>query len=228
MTSPENPTPPQTSPVDMQFRFSPEMDKLTKAMVKAKTDMGQETIQYDSTNPHFRNKFASLEACVKNINPHLSKNGLALMQFPTGTHLINMLTHESGQWLCASYKLSPVKSDPQGIGSALTYARRYSICAIFNVSGSEDDDGEMAQGNQGNNPVSTGGKQTPKEIFESTVKSNNLKSVADLETFMSGKNWTATMSQAKNNADRQTLAKLFESAKKDVSLMTKLHAPSNF
>ena len=71
-------------------------------------------------------------------------------------------------------------------------------------------------------------KQTPKEIFESTVKSNNLKSVADLETFMSGKNWTSTMSQAKNNADRQTLAKLFESAKKDVSLMTKLHTPCNF
>ena len=164
MTSPENPTPPQTSPVDMQFRSSPEMDKLTKAMVKAKTDMGQETIQYDATNPHFRNKFASLEACVKNINPHLSKNGLALMQFPTGTHLINMLTHESGQWMCASYKLSPVKSDPQGIGSALTYARRYSICAILNVSGGEDDDAELAQGNVNSGGGSNSGK-TPKQIL---------------------------------------------------------------
>tara|TARA_Y100000034_G_scaffold134319_1_gene202422 strand:- start:2254 stop:2892 length:639 start_codon:yes stop_codon:yes gene_type:complete len=212
----------------MQFRFSTDIDKLTKAIVKAKSDMGQETIQYDATNPHFRNKFASLEACVKNINPHLSKNGLALMQFPTGTHLINMLSHESGQWLCASYKLSPVKNDPQGIGSALTYARRYSICAIFNVSGSEDDDGEMAQGNQGNNPTTSGPKKSAKEIFESIVKDNALKTVADLEEFMGGKNWTSTMSLAKNNADRQILAKMFESAKKDTSLMTKVLTPSNF
>ena len=213
MTNPTSETT-NSSPASplVQMEMSDSIAKLTEALAKAKEDMGTEIIGYDAQNPHFKNRFASLEACVKSINPSLSKQGLTLIQLPTGSHLINLLSHKSGEWIRSSYKLNPVKNDPQGIGSALTYARRYSICAILNVSGGEDDDAELAQGNVNSGGGSSSGK-TPKQIFDELVG----RKFKDAETFSKycSDNWSSIMGNLSNGKDRSALAKLIESKKKN-------------
>jgi len=201
----------EVSPLDLQFRRSDKTEKLFAALIKVKQDIGAEIVIHDSVNPHFRNRFASLQACLELINPHLYENGLFLSQWPTGTHLINHLSHTSGQFVESAYKLNPVKNDPQGVGSAITYSRRYSICSIFSFSGGEDDDGEMAQGESppkaaaragspakgSNNPprkdspaakLSVSLDQeysgTPKEIVDAVWKKYDFKTKADYDSFM--------------------------------------------
>ena len=197
------------SPLDLQFRRSEKTEKLFAALIKVKQDIGTEIVVHDSVNPHFRNRFASLNACLELINPHLYENGLFLSQWPTGTHLINHLSHTSGQFVESAYKLNPVKNDPQGVGSAITYSRRYSICAIFSFSGGEDDDGEMAQGesppksarsgNSGNgnnaprkdSPAAKLSASldeeysgTPKQIVDAVWKKHDFKTKADYDSFL--------------------------------------------
>jgi hypothetical protein len=106
-------------------------------------------IHLDSTNPHFRSRFASLPSVVEAIRPALNKHGLVYMQFPTNLDgapaLETMLIHaESGEDIAAVMPLVLTKNDPQGYGSALTYARRYALLSILGLVGDEDDDANKA------------------------------------------------------------------------------------
>lgn len=100
------------------------------------------------TNPHYKSKYADLESVNDAIKPVLAKNGLCIVQVTgideTGrTRLCTTLYHESGECL-ESWCLLPDVTDPQKIGSALTYYRRYAICAMLNLA-AEDDDGQAAK-----------------------------------------------------------------------------------
>jgi hypothetical protein len=100
------------------------------------------------TNPHFKSKYADLESVNDAIKPILAKNGLCIVQVTavneTGrTMLCTTLYHESGECL-ESWVLLPDLNDPQKVGSALTYYRRYAICAMLNLS-AEDDDAQAAK-----------------------------------------------------------------------------------
>jgi hypothetical protein len=101
-----------------------------------------ETIKKDATNPFFKSTYASLSNILDSIKEPLMESGLSISQFPTGEHtLITLLMHgESGEWIESSYEMKPVKDDPQGRGSVLTYQRRYSISAILLLNIMEDDD----------------------------------------------------------------------------------------
>jgi ERF superfamily len=106
-------------------------------------------IPKDAVNPHFKNRFASLHTIVEKALPVLNENGLALMQFPTIAEgqpaLRTKLIHaESGESEEDTMLLSAVKNDPQGQGSALTYARRYAVLSILGLVADEDDDGAAA------------------------------------------------------------------------------------
>ncbi len=122
---------------------SSEIGKLAEAMALASAEMGN--AKKDGENPHFLSKFASLESVVNAYQPVFAKHGLSLLQFPLGDVLVNLLLHKSGQWIRSSYEVHASKTDPQGIGSAITYARRYSAMAIAGIA-PEDDDGERAMG----------------------------------------------------------------------------------
>lgn len=104
-------------------------------------------IEKDATNPHFRNKYASLDTIMDEVRPMLAEQGLSILQMPSGDadqlKLTTMLVHISGEWIESdSITMRPTKSDPQGIGSATTYARRYGLCAFLGLStGDVDDDG---------------------------------------------------------------------------------------
>lgn len=103
----------------------------------------------DSTNPHYKSKFASLESVVDALSHGFKENGLSYSQLTDikdGALCIEtVIMHSSGEWICGTYPLNAIKQDPQGQGSAMTYARRYALtaaCGIYQV----DDDGEAAQG----------------------------------------------------------------------------------
>lgn len=101
-----------------------------------------------ATNPHFKSKYADLAACVEAVMDALNNNGLALMQFsherPDGVAVETRLFHESGEVLeCGVLFVPASKKDAQGYGSALTYARRYSLMAACGIA-PEDDDGNHA------------------------------------------------------------------------------------
>lgn len=99
-----------------------------------------------SVNPHFRSKYADLAACVEAVIDSLNANGIALVQHThecaDGVIVETMFLHESGESLsCGKLHVPAAKNDPQGYGSALTYARRYSLMAACGIA-PEDDDAE--------------------------------------------------------------------------------------
>jgi len=102
------------------------------------------TVAKDAENPHFRSKFASLDNIIETIREPLSSCGLAVAQFPDGDGLTTILTHTSGEWMKATANLKLAKEDPQGQGSAYTYARRYALAAVLGLATDEDDDGNGA------------------------------------------------------------------------------------
>lgn len=102
----------------------------------------------DSVNPHFKSKYADLESVVSAIKEPLSKNGLSFIQVAHDTQFTaaieTIIMHASGEWLSAGVvSVSVSKNDAQGYGSAMTYARRYSLSAAFGIA-PEDDDGNAA------------------------------------------------------------------------------------
>jgi ERF superfamily len=121
----------------------------------------------DSANPFFKSKYADLASCWDACRAALSKNGLAVTQFPTteatATYLTTSLLHSSGQWMRSSLLVQPKDDSPQAMGSALTYARRYALTAIVGVA-QVDDDGNAASGRnvtEIHSPKGEMGKQIP-------------------------------------------------------------------
>jgi hypothetical protein len=112
-------------------------------------------LKKDATNPAFRSKYTPLDTVVETIGPILNKHGLTWRTFPT--------TNEHGQ-PALRYRLQHVasgemdedvmplllgKEDSQGLGSAITYSRRYSLCAVLNLVADDDDDGHRASQRKG-------------------------------------------------------------------------------
>lgn len=97
----------------------------------------------DSANPFFKSKYADLASVWDACREQLSANGLAVIQTtdvdPEGVLVITTLAHSSGEWIRGRLRMVPTKSDPQGVGSCLTYARRYALAAIVGVAQVDDD-----------------------------------------------------------------------------------------
>ena len=122
------------------------MKNIATALVKAQQAFGPAL--KTATNPHFRSRYADLAACVEAVMDGLNTNGIALVQqcseSDTGVIVETVFIHESGEMLnCGKLHVPAVKHDPQGYGSALTYARRYSLMAACGIA-PEDDDGNAA------------------------------------------------------------------------------------
>lgn len=122
------------------------MKNIATALVKAQQAFGPAL--KTATNPHFRSRYADLAACVEAVMDGLNSNGIALVQqlteSDTGVIVETVFIHESGEMLnCGKLHVPAVKHDPQGYGSALTYARRYSLMAACGIA-PEDDDGNAA------------------------------------------------------------------------------------
>jgi hypothetical protein len=123
------------------------ISKIAAAMVKFSNEV--RPIEKDGTNPHFRSAYTTLDHMIDSTKPILTKYGLTVMQFPGGDGqkitVRTMIIHESGEWIeTEPLTLQAVKTDPQGAGSAITYARRYSYAAALSLSLGDDDDGNSS------------------------------------------------------------------------------------
>jgi hypothetical protein len=108
------------------------------------------TLAKNATNPHFKSKYTPLDTIVETVGPILHRHGLVWMTLPGRDDrgepaLTYRLAHaSSGEVLEGSMPLLLSKNDAQGMGSAITYARRYALCAVLNLVADDDDDGARA------------------------------------------------------------------------------------
>lgn len=128
---------------------SEQINELASALAKAQGSI--KPAGKSAENPFFKSNYADLAAVMSACREPLSKNGLAIVQTTDlgngEPYLETTLYHSSGQWVRGTYPIKPVKADPQGMGSAITYARRYSLMAMVGiVAEDEDDDAEAASG----------------------------------------------------------------------------------
>ena len=139
------------------------MKAIASALVKAQREFGPAL--KSSTNPHFRSKYADLSACIEAVIDSLNNQGIYLMQLTDehdgGVKVSTVFIHESGEQLSGGSLFMPAtKHDAQGFGSALSYARRYSLMAACGIA-PEDDDGNQATKTA---PQTAAPKATPKAI----------------------------------------------------------------
>lgn len=120
---------------------SENIGELATALSKAQAQI--HAAEKDSKNPFFKSSYASLTSVWDAAREPLTKNGLCVIQTTSVIEgrmfLVTTLAHTSGQWIRGEYLLNPNKDDPQGMGSATTYARRYSLSAIVGITQSDDD-----------------------------------------------------------------------------------------
>jgi len=135
-------------------------DNLINALVKAYSEIT--SAEFDKVNPHFKSKYASLESVIKAVKPSLVKNGILYRQVSKYTEngiCIETIFHGHGAELPTGEIFLPVdKRTAQGFGSALTYARRYSLSLACGIGSEEDDDGNQAEKEVGKKSVP---KKTP-------------------------------------------------------------------
>ena len=127
---------------------SESIKNIAGALVKFQASVSK--VAKEANNPFFKSKYASLANILDTIQKPLSECGLAISQFPDGNALTTIILHaDSGEWMESSYVMPVVKqNDPQAMGSAMTYARRYALGSILNLNIDDDDDGEKAMGRQ--------------------------------------------------------------------------------
>lgn len=117
------------------------MQKLISALVKAQKDI--KNAEKDAKNPHLKNSYATLESVIDSVKEIANSNGLAIVQTngrdEKGDFVETTIFHESGEKIDSRCYLEIEKKNMQGMGSAITYARRYSLAAIFCITQSDDD-----------------------------------------------------------------------------------------
>ena len=132
---------------DFSFRMSESIKALVPALIAMQGDIVP--LKRDKTNPFFKSSYVGLESVLPAALSVANKHDIAIIQTvgtaPDGaTTLSTTLLHTSGEWLSDTQPLLLTKADPQGQGSAITYARRYGVMAALGIVGEEDDDGNAA------------------------------------------------------------------------------------
>ena len=147
---------------------SNEIGSLAKAMALFRSKVEQPA--KDANNPFFKSKYVTLEGVIKSVDTAIVGTGLTWYQEPVSDNnkigVATHIFHESGEWLAFEpFYVTPTKVDPQAQGSALTYAKRYSLAAAFGISSDIDDDGNGASNNdKPNTNNQTGSIISPKQI----------------------------------------------------------------
>lgn len=127
---------------------SPSFGKIAEAIAAAQAEI--DNAEKDATNPAFRSKYATLASVYNACRPALAKHKVAVIQVPFNLPegdigIATLLAHPSGEWIKGRLYCKPSKYDAHGVGSVLTYMRRYSLSAMVGVA-PEDDDGNAGVG----------------------------------------------------------------------------------
>ena len=128
------------------MRTSESIKELSVALHRASGKF--EVATFDAVNPHFKSKYATLTSVVNAVIPGLFANGLFLnhgmVKTETGYVMVTRVSHVSGEWMENETPILLSKNDMQGLGSAITYARRYGMAALLGIVSDDDDDGNAA------------------------------------------------------------------------------------
>lgn len=132
------------------MRRSEGIEEILKALTKFQSEVKDPS--RDANNPFFKSKYVTLDNLLKAVRPAMADNGLSFVQMPISLDgkigCTTILIHESGEWIESEpFVMTLQKNDPQGAGSALTYARRYSLSAMLGVAWDDDDDGNKGSNN---------------------------------------------------------------------------------
>lgn len=129
------------------MKSSQEINELAAALAKAQGEMGAAI--KGAANPFFSSKYADVGSVIKALKEPFANNGLSFVQFPLRKEntagVTTRLMHASGQWLEDKYTLPIGKFDSQGVGSCITYARRYALQAIAGIPAADDDGNAASQ-----------------------------------------------------------------------------------
>lgn len=185
--------------------------KLMPALIAAKQAFAPAV--KDSINPAFRSKYVSLDGVIDAVDGPLLANGIATVQQTDhdpqfGTVLLTRLIHSSGEWIGSRYVVRPVKQDPQGEGSALTYARRYALMALVGIA-PEDDDGNAATASGKPPKAKQAGDIPPAADFEALIR--NAKDLPELNAL-----GTKIATTEMDPAERAKLRELFHARAKSL------------
>jgi hypothetical protein len=146
---------------EMTVTWDGDRSTFAKAFIAAQKAI--ESIKKGTKNDHFKTKYADLAEVTGAVIPAMNEAGIGVIQLPEfdgeWVGVTTTLMHESGASVTGTLRLRPSKSDPQGVGSAVTYARRYSLLAMTGAA-PEDDDGNSASGPRQAAPVTA--KPAPK------------------------------------------------------------------
>jgi hypothetical protein len=132
-------------------KTSDQINEIAAALAKAQRAM--KPAVKDSTNPHFKSHYADLASCWDACRDALTANNLSVIQGASAdgerVTVTTLLLHSSGQWVQDALTSAARDAGAQSVGSAITYGRRYGLCAMVGIA-PEDDDAEAAQGRNGN------------------------------------------------------------------------------
>lgn len=128
------------------MKTSDSIVEISKALVKAQSKIGGAV--KSANNPFFKSKYSDLNSVIQACKEELNSEGISVLQpvvsDEQGDSVETVLLHESGEYISSRMKLVLAKQDMQGYGSAVSYARRYSLQSMVFIPSSEDDDGEKA------------------------------------------------------------------------------------
>jgi hypothetical protein len=212
------------------MQHSDQINELAAALAKAQASI-QPAVK-DKTNPAFRSRYADLSSVWEACREALTSNGLSVVQMPIDAGegrvaLETTLLHTSGQYLSSSVSTRLVKDDPQGVGSALTYLRRYALSAMVGVVADEDDDGNAASRTQPQRqqvdrprlpaeqlaPASAEASEAEGKFYENTYDlTGGAESWPDVQRWLGTKapkpttveGWRAAYKQVKSAAEART------------------------
>jgi len=191
---------------------------LISALVKAQSEMSHAA--FDQTNPHFKSKFASLKSVIDAVKPSLNSNGIAFIQKSVPMEhgiAVETVFHGHGEQLSTGPVPVPIdKANAQGFGSALTYAKRYSLAMACGIAADEDDDGNAATKN------STGRK--PQSVTKTVLQEEGIKvDQAKRDEYIS------QLTEATSGGDESAMKELLDELREDSDMKLAVWAelPSN-
>ena len=160
------------------MKTSESIVEFAKAMLKA-----QEIITFaakDALNPFHKSTYANIVSIIDAIKPALNSNGIMFIQSPTTSDvgvlaITTRLMHISGEWIEDTMTMPLKVNDPQGYGSAVTYARRYSLAAITGLYQDDDDANSVSPESIAENPKAN----SPKQAFNQAQRANDLPPKSD-------------------------------------------------
>lgn len=202
-------------------KTSESLGKISAALLAA-----QKAITFaskDATNPHFKNKYADLPAVIDAIKPALNSADITFIQSASPSddgklHLATRLQHVSGEWIEDTLVMPLPKQDPQGYGSAMTYARRYALAAITGLYQDDDDGnsgsgvGEKPKASQPSRPAPARTADLPEAPADMAIveQMNAASTVPDLVAIMNG--LTKEQKAAANSTFNQRMKELKKAA----------------